>query len=238
MTSDSLAAVLWDMDGTLIDSEPLWLEAEQAMLDRFGLQMGADTAERMVGSGLWQAAAHFQQLGVPLSADEIVADWARAVAEGMQREVPAWRPGARELLVSLNEAGIPCALVTMSVRSLADAVVMKLPQGAFTAVIAGDEVEHEKPHPDPYLRGAASLRVPIERCLAFEDSPTGLRSAHSAGAVAVGIENLVPLAGVPSHALLATLEGLDAGILRENFAALRSGDPLHPSFVHVKETTH
>ena len=75
----------------------------------------------------------------------------------------------------------------MSTRSLADAVVAMLPQGTFQAIIAGDEVEHEKPHPDPYLRGAAALGIPTSACLAFEDSPTGLTSAHASGAVAIGV---------------------------------------------------
>ena len=164
MTSDTLAAVLWDMDGTLIDSEPLWIEVELAMLRRYGLEMSAETHERMIGSGLWEAAEHFRELGVPLSADEIVAEWVESVERGIAETEPQWRPGARELLASLLAAGIPCALVTMSTRSLADAVVAMLPQGTFQAIIAGDEVEHEKPHPDPYLRGAAALGIPTSAC--------------------------------------------------------------------------
>jgi len=221
MTSDTLAAVLWDMDGTLIDSEPLWIEVELAMLRRYGLEMSAETHERMIGSGLWEAAEHFRELGVPLSADEIVAEWVESVERGIAETEPQWRPGARELLASLQQAGVPCALVTMSTRSLADAVVAMLPAGTFRAIIAGDEVEHEKPHPDPYLRGAAALGVPIESCLAFEDSPTGLTSAYASGAIAVGVPNMVLLDAAPSHALFSTLVGLDARDVSEHFARLR-----------------
>ncbi|MCA0346735.1 MAG: HAD family phosphatase [Actinobacteria bacterium] len=221
MTSDTLAAVLWDMDGTLIDSEPLWIEVELAMLRRYGLEMSAETHERMIGSGLWEAAEHFRELGVPLSADEIVAEWVESVERGIAETEPQWRPGARELLASLLAAGIPCALVTMSTRSLADAVVAMLPQGTFQAIIAGDEVEHEKPHPDPYLRGAAALGIPTSACLAFEDSPTGLTSAHASGAVAIGVPNMVSLDEAPSHALLPTLAGLDAEMVAAHFARLR-----------------
>lgn len=209
------------MDGTLIDSEPLWIEVELAMLRRYGLEMSAETHERMIGSGLWEAAEHFRDLGVPLSADEIVSEWVEGVARGIAETEPQWRPGARELLASLHAAGIPCALVTMSTRSLADAVVAMLPPGTFRAIIAGDEVEHEKPHPDPYLRGAAALGVPIAGCLAFEDSPTGLTSAHTAGAIAIGVPNMVPLDSAPSHTLLPTLAGLDAPTLTAHFARLR-----------------
>lgn len=222
MTSDTLAAVLWDMDGTLIDSEPLWIKVELEMLERYGLAMSEDTHQRMIGSGLWEAAEHFRELGVPLSADEIVAEWVAGVSQGIATTDPHWRPGARELLSSLQEAGIPCALVTMSVRSLAESVVAMLPEGTFRAIIAGDEVEFEKPHPDPYLRGAAALGVPIAACVAFEDSPTGLRSAYASGAVAIGVPNMVPLEGSPSHALEPTLEGLSAHAVEQRYLALRS----------------
>lgn len=222
MTSPALSAVLWDMDGTLVDSEPLWLAAEHAMLGRYGISMDEETRLRLVGSGLTAAAEHFRELGVPMSADEIVAEWVERVGAGLDRGEVAWRPGARELLSSLREAGIPSAVVTMSLRPLAERVVAQLPEGTFAAIVPGDEVAHEKPHPDPYLRGARALGVPIEHCLAIEDSPTGLASAWSAGAVAVGVPNLIDLRGSSAHQLWPTLEGLDAATVAERFAGLRS----------------
>lgn len=221
MSELALGAVLWDMDGTLIDSEPLWLEAETRMLARFGISMTEETHRLMIGSGLRDAAQHFRGLGVRLSVDEIIDEWVDHVSAGLVRSGADWRPGARELLASLGDAGIPCALVTMSVRAFADRVIELLPPGAFAASIAGDEVRYEKPHPEPYLRGAAALGVRIERCLALEDSPTGLRSAAASGAVAVGVPNLVDLRGAPAHELLPGLDGVDAAQLSERFAALR-----------------
>lgn len=224
MTAPTLSAVLWDMDGTLIDSEPLWLKAEQAMLRRFGLEMSPETSKLMIGSGLWQAAEHFRELGVPMSADDIVAEWVAHVGAAVDREGVIWRPGARELLGSLRTAGIPCALVTMSVRSLAERTASLLPEGSFSAIVAGDEVEHPKPHPEPYLLGAAALGVPVADCLAFEDSATGLRSAAASGAVAIGLTNLVDLSTAPSHDVWTTLAGVDAARLGARFAELRSVD--------------
>lgn len=215
------SAVLWDMDGTLIDSEPLWLEAELVMLARYDIELTPRVKNQLVGSGLRAAAAMFQELGVPMSADEIIAEWRDAVIAGLLRDEPAWRPGAVELLASLGAAGIPSALVTMAVRSIADAVVGMLPAGSFTAILGGDEVAREKPDPDPYLRGAALLGVPIEHCLAIEDSPTGLRSAYDSGAVAIGVPNLIDLSQAPSHALWPTLAGVDAEILSQRFIQLR-----------------
>lgn len=225
MTSDTLAAVLWDMDGTLIDSEPMWIKVELEMLERYGLKMTEDTHQRMIGSGLWDAANHFRDLGVPLSADDIVAEWVAGVSRGIAESEPEWRPGAKALLASLREAGIPCALVTMSVRSLAEDVVAMLPAGTFQAIIAGDEVAHEKPHPDPYWRGATALGVPIANCVALEDSPTGLKSAHASGAVTVGIPHMVSLEHLPAHTLLRTLEGLDADGITLQFQELRGETP-------------
>ena len=225
MTEQNLAAVLWDMDGTLVDSEPLWLEAEIAILDRYGIALTAEVRDRLIGSGLWDAAEHVRELGVPLTADEIVAEWVAHVGAGMRRTAPHWRPGAVELLDSLREAGVPCALVTMSVRSLAEQMVELLPAGSFSAIVAGDEVDHAKPHPEPYQHGAAALDVPIAQCLALEDSPTGLASAAASGAVAIGVPNLISLRGARAHALWSSLRGLDASDVQARFAALRAGDP-------------
>jgi HAD superfamily hydrolase (TIGR01509 family) len=212
------------MDGTLIDSEPLWIAAEQEMLARYGFEMTDLLHEQLIGSGLTAAAQRFREIGVPLSVEQILDEWVRRVGEGIAQGRVEWRPGARGLLSSLAQAGIPCALVTMSLRPLADRIVALLPEGPFAAIVAGDEVEHEKPHPEPYLLGAAALGVPIERCLAIEDSPTGLRSARSSGAIAIGVPNLLDLADLadqPADEIWPTLEGLDAAVLSERFARLR-----------------
>src|SRR5699024_2783195 len=104
-----------------------------------------------------------------------------------------FRPGALELLADLRAAGIPCALVTMSYRRLAEAVVSACEPGTFAALITGDEVSHGKPHPEPYVAGADALGVAPEECVALEDSLPGLQSALAAGTLAVGIPHIVPL---------------------------------------------
>lgn len=213
------------MDGTLIDTEPMWVAAEQALLAEFGAVLPESAHAELVGSGLWDAAAYLQSIGVALSADEIVARLSAAVGEGIRAAPPAWRPGALELLASLREAGVPCALVTMSIRSLADLVVSLLPAPAFDVIVAGDEVSAEKPHPAPYLRGAELLGVAAADCVAIEDSPTGLRSAIAAGTVAVGVPNLVDLAGVGAHLIRPSLLGLDAAGVASLFTTLRGPAP-------------
>jgi HAD superfamily hydrolase (TIGR01509 family) len=130
----------------------------------------------------------------------------RVVAE-VRRAVP-WRPGARELLLSLHAAGVPCALVTMSYARLADAVVAALPAGVFAAVVPGDQVRHGKPHPEPYLTAAARLGVPPGECVAIEDSPPGVQSAQAAGTAVVAVPHVVPIAPGPGRVVLDTLVGL------------------------------
>ena len=234
MNVDALAAVLWDMDGTLVDTEPLWLRVELALLDRFGIEPTPALLESLVGSGLWQAAERFRALGVPMSADDIVAEWVTHVSRGIDAGEFTWRPGAKELLASLRLAGIPCALVTMSTRLIAERVVAMLPDGTFAAMITGDEVEHEKPHPEPYLLGASALGVRIDRCIALEDSPTGLRSAVTAGAVAIGIPNILPLENEPAHEIRETLATIDAQSLAQQFLVLIGEDP-RPRNAHTIE---
>lgn len=204
------AAALWDMDGTIINSEPLWLDAEVRMLERYGIAVPVDIHERLVGQGLTTAAREFQALGVPLTVEEIVAEWADGVVTGLAASDPLWIAGALEMLASFRERGVPNALVTMSVRSIADAVVAHLPAGTFDAIVTGDDVEFEKPHPDPYLRGAAALGVDPEECIAFEDSPPGTAAAAASGAFVIGVPNMVALEGSAAHIILPTLSGMDA----------------------------
>lgn len=225
LIDDAPAAVLWDMDGTLIDSEPLWLDVEVAMLSRFDIELTDEVRDQLIGSGLRAAAELFQGLGVDMSVDAILDEWTRGVISGLQKLGPAWRPGALELLADLRAQGIPSALVTMSVRPIADAVLALLPAGTFVAVVAGDEVTHEKPHPEPYLLGAAALGVPIEACVALEDSTPGVTSGRASGAVTIGIPNLIRIDDAPAHEIWPTLSGHTAHTIAERFRAIRATHP-------------
>ncbi|WP_232497143.1 HAD family hydrolase [Agromyces humatus] len=208
MTTRLPAAVLWDMDGTLVDTERYWMAAEEELVEAFDGTWTHDDALALVGSGLWEAAAVFQSKGVDLDADAIVARLTARVREQLNEHGVPWRPGARELLEALREASVPTALVTMSIRSMADDIIAAIPFAAFDVVVTGDAVEHAKPHPQPYLLAAEQLGVEIAACVAIEDSPAGLTSAHSAGAIAVGVPNILSLDDTPSTALWPTLVGV------------------------------
>jgi HAD superfamily hydrolase (TIGR01509 family) len=195
------------MDGTLVDTERYWMAAEEELVEAFEGTWTHDDALALVGSGLWEAAAVFQAKGVDLDADAIVARLTARVREQLTEHGVPWRPGARELLEALREASVPTALVTMSIRSMADDVIEAIPFPAFDVVVTGDTVEHAKPHPQPYLLAAEQLGVDIAECVAIEDSPAGLTSAHAAGAIAVGVPNILSLDDTPSTAIWPTLVG-------------------------------
>ncbi|GAA2023496.1 HAD family hydrolase [Agromyces tropicus] len=207
MTKRLPAAVLWDMDGTLVDTEPYWMRAEIELVSEFGRTWTHDDALKMVGMGLWDAAEVFRAAGVELPADEIVARLTERVREQLAQHGVPWQPGAQALLREIREAGIPTALVTMSIRSMAEDVVGAIPFAAFDDLVTGDEVAAPKPHPEPYLTAAGRLGVDIADCVAIEDSPTGLAAASSAGAVTIGVPHMLPLDGAPADALWESLDG-------------------------------
>jgi len=209
--------VLWDMDGTLVDTEPYWFASEYDLVGEFGGTWSDEHAHLLVGSDLLDGAAYIQQHGpVPLDVHEIVARLEAGVASRTQVAIP-WRPGARELLESLFDAGVPSALVTMAWRGSASPVLDALPDGWMRASVTGDEMPagRGKPQPDPYLRGAALLGLDPSQCVAIEDSPTGARAALAAGCVTIGVPNAVPLNGLDGLIVRDTLAGLTAADLRE-----------------------
>lgn len=202
-------AVLWDMDGTLVDTEPYWMATETELMAAHGLKWTHEQAMLMVGNELTTSADIMRSFGLPLATDEVVQTLLRGVIERVRESIP-FRPGAQELIASLADAHVPMALVTMSYRPLAQAVVDGLPEGTFRTLITGDEVTKGKPDPEPYLTGASALDVAPSACIALEDSVPGMASAIAAGTLTVGIPNHVPLEEQPGAVLVQTLDGLNA----------------------------
>ncbi len=217
------AAVLWDMDGTLVDTEPDWIACEYAMVAELGNGgWNEDHAHQLVGRDLRDSAHYIREHGaVDLEIDDLVNRLLDGVIARVREHVP-WRPGARELLASLQEAEVPCALVTMSWRRFTDAIVPLLPLGSFSTVVAGDDVSRGKPHPEPYLLAAERLGVLPSACVAIEDSPTGARSAVAAGCVTVTVPHVVAIpVGLGDHRL-TTLAGVNAADLARLWVATTS----------------
>ena len=210
------AAVLFDMDGTLVDTEPYWIAAEFDIVEMHGGTWSHEHAKALVGSDLLDSGAYIRRHGgVDRTPTEIVEMLLDRVVERIRAEVP-WRPGARELLGSVRGEGVDTALVTMSWKRFSDEVVNCLPSGSFTVSVTGDEVLQGKPHPEPYLLAAERLGVRADECVAIEDSPTGVRSALAAGCRVIGVPHVVDvpaeLATLPESigqlALIPTLDGV------------------------------
>jgi HAD superfamily hydrolase (TIGR01509 family) len=212
--TSGLAAVLWDMDGTLVDTEPFWIRAETELVAVHGGIWTEDDAHALVGLDLLDSAAYIRRVGgVDMAPAAIVEQMMDRVVEQMAA-APPWRPGALDLLVALRDAGVPSVLVTMSWRRLVGAVVDLLPAGSFAATVAGDEVERGKPHPEPYLAAADILGVAPAACVAIEDSPTGARSARAAGCVVLGVPHMVEIPTDLVDAVAPSLTAVDVDLLR------------------------
>lgn len=217
MTTENPRGVLFDMDGTIIDSEPYWIAAEVELVEEYGGVWTQEQAYALVGSGLLHSAKVLQDAGVALPADEIVTRLSQSVLDQLNQAVP-WRAGALELFRQILDAKLPCALVTMSLRmnaeALAVAIEKELGRKVFQAIVAGDDVTDPKPHPEAYLRGAELLGLNPADCVAFEDSGYGAKSALTAGATTIGVPLHIPISTDVVHELWDTLEGHGLADLR------------------------
>ena len=200
------AAVLWDMDGTLCDTEPYWMACERELVAAHGGTWTEADAHSIIGFDLLDAAVVLRDRGgVDMEPRDIVEVMLDGVIARVRERVP-WRPGARRLLSELNALDVPCALVTMSWRRLVDAILDELAPITFQAVVTGDDVGAGKPDPEPYLRAAAALGIDPQECVAIEDSPTGIASAMAAGCVVVAVPNIVPIDPAPGRYVVESLK--------------------------------
>jgi HAD superfamily hydrolase (TIGR01509 family) len=208
--SDFPAAVFWDLDGTLVETEPYWIEAEARLVAEHGGVWTHEDAMKLVGNDLLESARYIRERGeVDLEPEAIVDLLLDEVVERVRHDVP-WRPGARELLTDLRIHGVPCGLVTMSYRRFVQPVLDALPHGTFDAVVTGESVTRGKPDPEPYLAAARVLGVAAADTVAIEDSSIGAASAAAAGCRVLVVPNHVPVEPGAGLAFSATLAGVSA----------------------------
>ena len=208
-----MEAVLWDMDGLLVDTEPLWTVAEHELAERLGGVFTAEMKAAIVGTRLDVAIPLFlQHLGREVTPEAVQESSAWLLARMVtlfERPLPL-QPGAAELLKAVDDAGIPQALVSSSFRVLVDAVLAH-GVGPFATTIAGDEVIRGKPDQEPYLTAAARLGVDPARCVVLEDSPAGVASGQAAGCVVVAVPSVagVVYSKARRRAVAAALSAVD-----------------------------
>lgn len=222
MTKTGPAAVLWDMDGTIVDTEPQWIAAQHDFLIRRGLPpLSAEQEMRLVGASPTITAAVFAEQGVDGNPQDIAAEVTAQVIHSLASGVCA-RPGAIELIHEQKAAGIPIALVTNSSIELVEAVLRGTGlEGVFDAIVAQEDVRDGKPSPEPFVLGAAKLGVNASDCLVIEDSRNGLRGALAAGCTALAVPHGIAIEPSPEYLRLETLSGVTWPKLRELYVAFQ-----------------
>jgi HAD superfamily hydrolase (TIGR01509 family) len=206
----SADAVLFDMDGLLIDSEPLWLEAETAVMARLGADWTTADQAQLLGGSLKRTVRYLMGKAARPASPELVAEWLMSGVSALVRErgVPL-QPGARELLAEVAAAGLPHALVTSSERRFMDAVLARTGL-RFDVLVCANDVTMTKPDPEPYLLAAKLLGTDPARCVALEDSPNGVASAEAAGCRVIAVPSLVPIEPAPGRTVVRSLLDLRA----------------------------
>lgn len=219
-----MKAVLFDMDGTLVDSEKLWDVAMQQLYAKYGAVMAAEVRDSTVG-GSAENVIRIVYADLGLTPDPLdmaaTADWLHEITGELFDGGLPWCEGARELLESLSAAQVPMALVTNTRRALTERALATIGRGFFAASVCGDEVAQGKPHPDPYRRGAALLGLSPAQCLAIEDSVTGAASAEEAGCPVLVVPNDVVVPASARRRHVDSLSGLEVAELRRIFADLQ-----------------
>jgi HAD superfamily hydrolase (TIGR01509 family) len=211
-----LQAVLFDMDGLLVDTEPLWFEVEQDVMARLGGSWTAADQGALVGGSLQRSVGYLLSRASRPASFEQVARWLiDGMADLLVRRPAELMPGAAELVTAVRKAGLACALVTSSERVIMDVVLTSLAAEdlAFDVTVCGADVRNSKPDPEPYLRACALLGADPARCVALEDSPNGVTAAAAAGCITIAVPGVAPIAPAPGLIIVASLAELDVEAL-------------------------
>ena len=218
MTGDCLQAVLFDMDGLLIDSEPLWFEVETEVMERLGGVWTPADQQALLGSSLDPAVRYFlARARVPADPAEVREWMVGGIVAKVLEHGAKIMPGATELVAAVAASGLPYALVTSSRRRFVDAVLAQTGL-RFPVVVSGSDVRRGKPDPEPYLLAARRLDVPPASCLVLEDSATGVTAAEAAGCFVVAVPTLNHIEPRPGRWVRESLAGIDVSWLRDAWA--------------------
>jgi HAD superfamily hydrolase (TIGR01509 family) len=210
----SLQAVLLDMDGTLVDTEDFWWDAESEAFAELGHVLKDEWRQVVVGGPMTRSAGFLiEATQADITVEELTGLLNAKFTERLRRGVPL-APGARELLTELRAHGVPTALVSASHRSIVDQMLLSLGAENFDVTIAGDELQRTKPHPDPYLTAARRLGADPARCAVVEDTVTGVASAEAAGCQVVAVPSVSPIEAAEGRTIVKSLEEVNLAFLR------------------------
>jgi HAD superfamily hydrolase (TIGR01509 family) len=209
-----LKAVFWDHDGTLVDTEPYWIEAQLELAAIHDVPWREEDSLSCVGSPMPESARRMQEAGVPLENEEIIIWQCDRVIELMDEKGIPWLPGVPELFDEIAEAGIRCAIVSNAWRSVVEKTATGLPDNAVEFIIAGDEMVHAKPHPWPYRTAAERLGVAVEHAITIEDSLAGTLSAEAAGMPVLVVPSMVEVPDAPGRSKATSLADISLDTLR------------------------
>ncbi|WAU80716.1 HAD family phosphatase [Streptomyces sp. Qhu-G9] len=210
----ALQAVLLDMDGTLVDTEGFWWDAEVEVFARLGHALDDSWRHVVVGGPMTRSAGFLiGATGARIPLAELMVLLNDGFEDRIGRDLPLM-PGAARLLAELAAHRIPTALVSASHRRIIDRVLVALGAQNFALTIAGDEVARTKPFPDPYLLAAAGLGADPARCAVIEDTATGVAAAEAAGCHVVAVPSVAPITPAARRTVVTSLEQVDLPFLR------------------------
>ncbi|MCX5202274.1 HAD family phosphatase [Streptomyces sp. NBC_00237] len=217
----TLQAVFLDMDGTLVDTEGLWWEAERDVFAALGHQLDESWRDVVVGGPMTRSAGFLiESTGADITLPELTVALNDSFEARITRGVPMM-PGAAALLAELRAHAVPTALVSASHRRIIDRILESVgPHASFDLTVAGDEIARTKPHPDPYLHAAGSLGADPARCAVVEDTATGVASAEAAGCRVVAVPSVAPIAPAQGRVVVGSLEEVNLAFLRTLFTGM------------------
>ncbi|OKJ96959.1 hydrolase [Streptomyces sp. CB03234] len=210
----ALQAVFLDMDGTLVDTEGFWWDAEVEVFGELGHTLDESWRDVVVGGPMTRSAGYLiEATGADITLAELTVLLNERFEQRIGRGVPLM-PGAERLLAELAAHNVPTALVSASHRRIIDRVLHSLGRDRFTLTVAGDEVSRTKPHPDPYLLAARGVGAEPGRCAVIEDTATGVAAAEAAGCRVVAVPSVAPIAPADGRLVVRSLEEIDLRFLR------------------------